>query len=199
MCGSKEDDPFEFPQYDHFHVGTPAPEHVRIAESQRQAGQAAAGPSSSPASTHPSPNVEVAQEATAQGNLVVRPAREDLPKALQDRVLPLNVCQEIWEKHFPNCKKQEGTEPLQLQIPRSKTSSLLVGRIKSDGQVTTREIFDRLRNYLPCGIDVIYQDSSDKRFGFTLLYIGLIPGFKDEPQVGSAIVDLHRAWSTLWP
>lgn len=197
-CNVNEPCPFQN-QYGPTHNGTPAPEHIRIMESHEQATETVAGPSSSATPARSPPDVEIAQEVPAQNNPVARPVREDLPKAVQDRVLPLKVRQDIWEKHFPNCEKQDGAEPLQLQIPRNKTSSLLVGRIESDGQVTTREVFDRLRSYLPWGIDIMYQDSSDERFGFTLLYIGLVPGLKDRPQVGSAIMDLHGAWAILWP
>lgn len=116
-------------------------------------GQIIADTSSSLSSAHPPPKAQTAQVATAQGNVVVRPMREDMPKAWRDRVLPLKVRQEIWDKYFPNCKRQEGTEPLQLLIPLNQGLSLLVGKIESESQVRSDHIFGRLRNHLLCGID----------------------------------------------
>lgn len=162
-------------------------------------GQIIADTSSSTSPAQPPPDAETAQIATAQGNVVVRPVREDLPKDLQDRVLPLKVRQEIWEKYFPNCKKQEGTEPLQLQIPRNKVVSLPRGKIEPDRQITAKEVYRRINSHLPCGIDIIVQPSADKRFAHVLLYIGLGPELRDEPQAERAIIALHAAWAILWP
>lgn len=54
-------------------------------------------------------------------------------------------------------------------------------------------VFDRLRNCLPHAIDIIYQDSPDGRFGFTLLYIGLKSAWQDEPHAPNSVLALHLA------
>lgn len=129
----------------------------------------------------------------------VRPVREDLPQDQQDRVLSLKLRKEIWKVHFRDCALQEGAEPLQLQIPRNKRDSLLLGERMMDGQRTSSVVFDRMQSYLPHAIDVIYQDSQDERFGFTLVYIGLKPAWQAHPQAYNSILALHMAWATLFP
>lgn len=81
-----------------------------------------------------SPNAEAAQNVLDQDISIARPVREDLSKPMQDRVLPLDVRQGIWERHFIDCEMQEGPEPLQLQIPRNKRNTLLVGDKIVDGE-----------------------------------------------------------------
>lgn len=211
----KEIFPFNFPEYEENHAGPPAPEHLRLLESQTSnepAAQSVAGPFSSPAANPPPPPAE--NGGMAQGDLgdltesledseiiqsPVRPVREDLPQDQQERILSLNLRQEIWKMHFRDCALQEGAEPLQLQIPRNKRDTLLLGGRIMDGEGTSSVVFDRMQSYLPHVIDVIYQDAQDERFGFTLVYIGLKPAWQAQPQAYNSILALHMAWATLFP
>lgn len=155
-------------------------------------------------STAPKDKAEAAQKAAAAQKAppkekpIVRPVREHLAQNVRERVLPLKLRQEIWDEHFPNCQRQEGAEPLQVQIPSNKRSSLLIGQVLSNDEGTKKVIFDELQTYLPCGIDVIYQDAADKRFGLTLLYIGLKHNCKFAPRSHVSISSLQSAWDILF-
>lgn len=172
--------------------GLPRQSTLRILESQNlrdPAVQIVTQPSILPASAPPPPNSDAVQKAPAQGMSIARPVREDLPQGLQDRVLPLNVRQAIWEEYFADCKIQEDAEPLQLQIPRNKASSLL---IPDKGK--RRRKFDYV---LPEAVDIVCQNSTDQRFGFTLLYIG--PKRREFPHARETVMALRVAWATLVP
>lgn len=164
---------------------------------QPKPAQPIALPKPSPA---PKPEAAPARKPRAQDKPVVRPVREDMPKPKQDRVLPLKLRQELWATHFQDCEMQEGAEPLQLQIPRGKRDTLFFGEMGSDGDRTYRAIFDLLRlGVLPAAIDVIWQDSPDTRFDYTLLYIGLKPAWLDNPNAWGPVMALHMAWAMLLP
>lgn len=164
-----------------------------------QKSQPAQPPALAQPSPAPKPEAAPSRKPPAQDNPVVRPVREDLPQHMQDRILTLQLRQEIWKKHFQDCEMQEGAEPLQLQIPRNKRVELLVGEKIGDGERTGRTIFDHLRTVLPAAVDVMYQDSPDKRFGFTLLYIGLKSAWLENPHAWGPVLALQMAWSTLFP
>lgn len=207
--------PFDFPEYEENHAGPPAPENLRFLESQTPkdpAPQSIASPIGSLAATSPPPPAE--DGGMAQGDLgdltesmesseiipcPVRPVREDLSQDKQDRVLSLKLRQEIWKVHFQDCALQKGVEPLQLQIPRDKRDTLLLGERMIDGERTSSVVLDRMQSYLPHAIDIIYQDAQDERFGFTLVYIGLKPAWQAHPQAYNSILALHMAWATLFP
>lgn len=148
------------------------------------------------------PKAEAApvRKPRAQDKPVVRPVREDMPQRKQDRVLPLELRQELWARNFQDCEMQEGAEPLQLQIPRSKRDTLLLGKLFLNGERNFRDIFDRLRlGVLPAAVDVVWQDSADNKFDYTLLYIGLKPAWLDNPEDWGPVLALHMAWAMLLP
>lgn len=182
--------------YSETHAGTPAPEHVRLMQPQKleePAAQIVTQPSIVPASAPPPTSSYAAKNAPTQGIAIARPVREDLPQGLQDRVLPLNVRQAIWEEHFVDCEIQKDAEPLQLQIPRNKASSLLIPELISRKGKRGR----RFDYALPEAVDIVYEESTDQRFGFTLLYIG--PKRREFPEAQATIMALRVAWATLLP
>lgn len=188
--------PFEFFVYNETYASPAAPESLRLLESLNLRGSAEqilTQPSVLPASPPPPRNGDAVQNPPTQDMSVTRPAREDLPQGLQNRVLPLTVRQEIWEKHFADYKAQEDTEPLQLQIPQNKAFSLLIPEIISHKATRGWGLYGAL----PEVIDIIYQNSTDQRFGFTLLYVGLKRG--GFPHARGAIMALRVAWEILLP
>lgn len=143
--------------------------------------------------------------ASAGSKAPRRPVREDLPENTRDRVLTLKERQLIWDHYFENCPMQvqgddagiHATEPLQLQIPRQKRFRLLGERVSDSQGRVWNEGFEKLRFALHPAIEIVFQDPSDKKFPYILLYIGIRSFHKVEPLAISTVMGLRLTWAGL--